>query len=414
MRATLSIVLLAALSGFLLSCSAKDFGAAHTAQQEYEHGLSDTDIRFLSGFSLSALAALPVSSSNRYADNLAAAKLGQQIFFDSRFSSNGKVSCASCHQPQRYFTDGRERGEGIGVTLRNTPSLLGVAYGPWKYWDGRKDSLWAQALEPLEKSNEHNISRQKVSELVQRFYAKEYTEVFSNSDETTKALNSKEQDTAVFVNLGKALMAYQRRLTLQAAKFDRFIDELAQGQALSDTNRLSAAELAGLRLFMGKASCASCHNGPLFTNFEFHNIGAPEPDQSRVDLGRHSAIELLRNDEFNCLSSWSDAKKSQCEELQYLKTQGPELVGAFKTPSLRNVTATAPYMQAGQLATLQAVIEHYNAPKPPFYDRQQHPNRPHFDVLPLGLTEQEKGELLSFLATLQSPINPDDRWWQAP
>jgi len=398
---------------------------ACTAEQKsieaLDHGLTETDIDFLHLFSISQLPALPDAPGNRYADSLAAAELGQKIFFDQRFSSNGAVSCASCHQPELYFSDGRLRGQGLGQTERNTPSLLGAAYGPWKYWDGRKDSLWAQALEPLEQHNEHNITRQQLADLVRELYWAEYSAIFIGQSSNASAVPSNpeddraaEQSTAVFVNVGKALMAYQRQLTLQPAKFDRFIDALAEGVEPPVEARLNASELAGLRLFMGRASCASCHNGPLFTNFEFHNIGAPEADTSKVDLGRYGAIEQLRNDEFNCLSRWSDASDAQCEEMRYLKTQGPELVGAFKTPSLRNVAATAPYMQAGQMATLADVVEHYSAPKPPFYDRQQHPSRPHFDVLPLGLSDEEKQQLQSFLGTLTSPLDQTDRWWQVP
>lgn len=404
------------LGSLLASCQVEKEDLVDGPLTPYEHGLTSTDIEFLGGFSLSALPALPRSESNRYADALNAANLGRKLFFDRRFSSNDEVSCASCHQPMRYFSDGRVRGEGVGVTRRNTPSLLGVSFGPWAYWDGRKDSLWAQALEPLEKDNEHNISQEKVAKLVEQFYAQEYSAVFNHEQGPANQveLNDDKRTTEVFVNVGKALMAYQRRLVLQPAKFDRFIDGLGSGKPMPAENRFTQDELAGMRLFMGKASCASCHNGPLFTNFEFHNIGAPEADTRQVDLGRHSAIERLRNDEFNCLSVWSDAEDFECEELTYLKTQGPELVGAFKTPSLRNVSATAPYMHAGQLHTLMDVVEHYNSPKPPFYDREQHPNRPHFDVLPLGLSEDEKRQLLSFLATLESPISGSDTWWQAP
>jgi cytochrome c peroxidase len=119
-------------------------------------------------------------------------------------------------------------------------------------------------------------------------------------------------------------------------------------------------------------------------------------------------------DEFTCLSSYSDAKPEECMEMRFLKKQGPELVGAFKTPSLRNVSKTAPYMQTGQFDSLEQVIEHYDIPKPPYYNRQQHPNRPHFDILALNLKPQEKLDLIAFLHTLTSPIPEDDEWWQEP
>ncbi len=380
-------------------------GACGKPLPPYEHGLTDRDIAFLQTFSIDNLPALPEAPDNIYADNEQAALLGQSLFFDARLSANGLVSCATCHQPEHYFTDGRKRGLGLANTQRNTMSLLTAAWGPWRYWDGRKDSLWAQATEPLEHPDEHGFSRAQLKALILRHYAEPYSAVFGS-------LSKEAHDaTRVMVNVGKALMAYQRRLALQPSKFDRFVAALGQELAPAMSARLTGSELNGLRLFMGKAACASCHNGPLFSNFEFHNIGAPETDEAKVDLGRYAGIEKLRNDEFNCLSVWSDAPESACQELRYLKSQGPELVGAFKTPSLRNVAETSPYMHGGQLASLADVVDHYNAPKPPFYDRAQHPSRPHFDILPLGLSKQEKAELVAFLKTLTSPVPDNDAWW---
>jgi cytochrome c peroxidase len=165
---------------------------------------------------------------------------------------------------------------------------------------------------------------------------------------------------------------------------------------------------------MGRANCASCHNGALFTNFEVHNVAAPEADPARVDLGRFEGVQALQASGFTCLSATSDAPPGQCEEMRFLKTQGPELVGAVKTPSLRNVAATAPYMHAGQFKTLPEVLAHYNAPRPPFYDPAQHPNRPHFDILPLQLSPAEIDQLVDFLGTLTSPVPTDDPRWAPP
>jgi len=219
----------------------------------------------------------------------------------------------------------------------------------------------------------------------------------------------------VFAQTGKALAAYQRRLALRPARFDQFVQALARGDGVAVKALMSADEVAGLRLFVGAARCVSCHNGPLFTNHEFHNIGAPEADRSRIDLGRAEGVRQLQASAFSCLSRHSDARPERdCGEMRFLKTQGPELVGAFKTPSLRNVAATAPYMQGGQLATLADVLAHYNRPQPPFYDPAQHPSRPHFDILPLQLTPDQLGQLAAFLGTLTSPLPLDDPWWQAP
>ncbi|MBL4671685.1 MAG: hypothetical protein JKX81_05455 [Arenicella sp.] len=403
-------------------------------QIDYE--FTPADIAFLSTFSLDALPPLPVSAGNKYADSVDAAKLGQQLFFDKRLSHNRKISCASCHQPHLFFTDGRAKAKALGISQRSTPTLLGAAWSPWQYWDGRKDSLWAQALGPIEHPDEMGISRTALAKKIIKYYPDQYQAIFGNLDNTKpirraskKATplgnkrsikewnklipDTQDQITRIFANTGKALMAYQRMLKTPHSRFDSFIHALQQGDEVQYRQQFSVDEVRGMRLFMGKANCASCHNGPLFTNFEFHNIGAPEADESNVDLGRYSGVTNLIQDEFTCLSKWSDADQSQCEEMTFLKRSGPELVGAFKTPTLRNISVTSPYMQSGQFPTLRKVIEHYNRPVPPYYDREQHPNRPHFDILPLKLSEEEIQQLLAFLNTLTSEYPEQDIWWRS-
>jgi cytochrome c peroxidase len=404
-------------------------------KKEADRMFTQADIAFLKKFALSALPALPNTPSNRFADDIKVAEFGQKLFFDARLSANEKVSCASCHDPQQYFTDGLPQSLGLGKTRRSAPSLLGVAWSPWLFWDGRKDSLWSQALGPFEAPLEMGISRSELAKKIIRFYKKDYEILFGKIEhkktierEAQKATpngaeeqisrwnklseNTQHSINTVFVNLGKSLMAYQRQLSMSPAKFDQFIADLEKQP--NNTDRLSNAEIHGLRLFMGKANCASCHNGPLFTNFEFHNVSAPEPDSAQVDLGRHSGVSELTLDEFTCLSDWSDASEEECLEMLFLKSSGPELVGAFKTPTLRNIARTAPYMQSGQLATLEDVINHYDKPTPPVYNPEQHPSRPHFDILPLQLSDSEKADLIAFLETLTSPIPKKDRWWHPP
>jgi len=403
------------------------------------YDFTPTDKAFLARFSLSLIQGLPPAPSNAVADDTRAARFGRTLFFETRLSANGQVSCATCHAPERYFTDGRSRSEALGRTRRSAPSVLVAAYGPWLFWDGRKDSLWSQALSPLEHPDEQGLSRLEIAQRIGAHHSRAYRAVFGGGtdwdalgryaapasplgDEVAQknwaALPeaARAEVNRVFSNVGKVLMAYQRRLTLEPARFDRFLDALARRNTRVEQlqDLLSEDEVRGMRLFMGKANCASCHNGPLFTNFEFHNVGAPEPDPSAVDLGRHEAIDVLLADEFTCLSPWSDATAGECNEIQFLKRVGPELVGAYKTPSLRNVAETAPYMQSGQLATLWEVVEHYNKPKPPYYDPAQHPNRPHFDILPLQLSDDEKRQLVAFLRTLTSPQPRNDPWWPIP
>ena len=408
-------------------------GISHGWADNYD--FTEADIEFLTQFTLSELPEPPTAIGNHHADNEQAAELGKRLFFDPGLSRDGSVSCASCHQPQRYFTDGLKRSVALGITQRNAPSLATSQFGPWQFWDGRADSLWAQALMPLEDVKEHGIARNQIAHHIARNYVNDYQTVFGSLPVTLiqslptqpasptqgqlpqqrwSELSPGQQHAAnqVFANVGKALMAYQRRLKLQPAPFDKFVEALQQQKDTAQLKRLmTPAEVNGMRVFMGKGNCASCHNGPLFTNFEFHNVGAPEPDQQHVDLGRFDGVSKLQNNEFTCLSRYSDADPSLCEEMRFLKKQGPELVGAFKTPSLRNVAKTAPYMQSGQLDTLFDVIAHYNKPTPPFYDREQHPSRPHFDIVPLNLTDEEQQQLEQFLHTLTSPLDYDDSWW---
>lgn len=394
---------------------------------------TDSDIQFLKRFSLSQLGEPPASNSNIFADNEGAAKFGKALFFDKEMSASGKFSCATCHQPKLYFTDGLNFSVAEGITKRSSPSVIGAAYSPWQFWDGRKDSLWSQALGPIEDASEINTSRVKYVRLLMSKYATEYQQIFGGTnldflehlpetaspigDETSQqqwqelSVGLQNKVNKVFSNAGKAMMAYQRKIQLPQSRFDQFLVALMNGKSDSLPAILSSEEVAGLRLFVGKANCASCHNGPLFTNYEFHNVGAPDLADKPVELGRYQGVKALIKDEFTCLSEWSDAEPETCAEMRFLKVEGPELVGAIKTPSLRNIAATAPYMQFGQFANLQQVIAHYNDPTPPVFNQEQHPSRPHFDILPLKLTEQEMLLIEKFLGSLTSPLPKDDPWW---
>lgn len=390
------------------------------------------DVAFLKTFSLSSLPPPPPAPSNKHADSIDTAKFGKALFFDKRLSKNKRFSCASCHQPKQYFTDGLALAKALGQSTRSTPTILGAAWSPWQYWDGRKDSLWSQALGPIEHSAEMGLDRASFVRRFLKYYKRDYQALFGYEKDTKKLKRlpknasplgnakqikrwnslpdiSQQTINRVFTDAGKAIMAYQRKVTLEPSRFDQFVDALTNNEP--SQSYLNEKEVSGMRLFMGKANCASCHNGPLFTNYEFHNIGAPEPNEKSVDLGRFTGVNHLTTEEFTCLSVWSDAKPEDCEEMTFLKRTGPELVGAFKTPTLRNIVKTAPYMQAGQFKNLLDVVNHYNLPIPPFYDRTQHPNRPHFDILPLNLNEEEINDIILFLASLTSPFPEDSFWW---
>lgn len=390
---------------------------------------SDASMAVLESLSIQRLGAPPPVASNRFADDPAATTLGQRFFFDKGFSSNGQVSCATCHVPDQGFTDKVALAEGVGVGTRRTMPLLGVAWADWLFWDGRKDTLWAQALGPLESPVEHGSTRTAYARHVAETYKAEYEAVFGPLPgvETIKRLpasagpvdgpaeraaweampaTDRDAVTRVFVNVGKAVEAYERKLIPGPARFDRYVEALAKGDRTEAERIMTPSERAGLALFAGKASCIDCHNGPLFTNQEFHNTGVPAVAGLPEDSGRANGVKQVLADEFNADSRWSDSAGRSSAALRFARTDDHRDERAFKPPSLRNVAERAPYMHAGQFADLRAVIEHYN----------QAPDAPvgHSELKPLGLTETEKAQLEAFLHTLSGPAAADPRWLQAP
>lgn len=398
---------------------------------------TDAELALIRSLQLDALPPLPPDPSNAVADVEAAAHLGHRLFFDTRLSADGSVSCASCHQPDRRFTDGLATAQAIGQSARNTMSLVGAAYSPWYYWDGRKDSQWAQALAPLEDPTEHGANRMRLARLVTQdaTYRDLYAQVFGAPPDFAGSARfptdaapvaephlhaawrrmrdaDRELVNQVFANVGKALAAYQRKLVPGRARFDDYVASLARHEAANDDTHdasqpgvFTSDETAGLRLFIGEARCIECHNGPLFTNNEFHNTGLLPPRGSVPDQGRSRALATLRDDAFNCLGAYSDADAAYCGELTFMRT-GPELIGAMRTPSLRNLGGTAPYMHKGQMPDLASVLAHYNAAPLALIG--------HNEAEPLGLSRRELQQLEAFLLTLDAPVATDPVWLGAP
>jgi cytochrome c peroxidase len=337
--------------------------------------------------SLEELGSPPPDPSNRWADDEGAAALGERLFFDKRLSSNGQVSCATCHDPMRAFQDGVALAKGVGTTSRRTMPIAGMAHSPFLFWDGRKDSLWSQALGPLESPVEHGGDRMQYAQVIARHYRRDYQRVFGS----LPVGGSRETATQVFVNIGKAIAAYERRIQPAASRFDRFASEWKRTGAMPK-NILTAQEIAGMMLFQGKANCTQCHNGPLLSNGEFHNTGVPARAGLPDDRGRIVAIAAVKADEFNCRSKWSDANPRECRELDFLAPPSAVNERAYKVPSLRGVAERAPYMHAGQFSTMKAVLEHYNrAPAAP---------AGRTELKPLGLAPTELASIEAFLHTL--------------
>jgi cytochrome c peroxidase len=390
---------------------------------------SEEEKSTLSGLWIGSLPALQPDPSNAYADDTQAAEFGHELFFDTRFSSTGEVSCATCHLPELMFTDGESLAQGVGTTDRKTMTIIGTAYSPWQFWDGRKDSQWAQALAPLESAVEHGGTRAQYVHLISEFYREEYEAIFGPLPDFSdperfpisagpvddpaaraawEAMTQADRDavTQVFVNMGKAIAAYERLIMPGPARFDLYVDALLKDDKPAMKTALTEDEVAGLRLFIGKANCIQCHNGPLFTNNDFHNTGVPTAQNLPLDDGRASGVILVLADEFNCLSPWSDAGDSDCAELRFVTSAGEQLAAAFKPPTLRNVAETAPYMHAGQFATLEDVLAHYNHP----------PVSPigHNELDPLGLTPREMAQIVAFLGALSGGVDAPPELLQAP
>jgi cytochrome c peroxidase len=353
------------------------------------NGWSAAQLDELRSLALSSLEPPPPDRTNRVADDPRAARLGEQLFFDTRLSANGKVSCGTCHQPDRDFQDGIALGRGVGTTAKRTMPIAATSRAPFLFWDGRKDSQWAQALGPLDSSVEHGGTREQYARVIAEHYRAQYESVFGTFPDLSK---DDDPVTSVFVNVGKAIAAYERRIEFGKSRFDRYVDALV-GDQHSDI--LTRDEVAGLRLFIGKANCTQCHNGPLFTNNEFHNTGVPQRAGLPFDDGRLTGANAVLKDEFNCRSRWSDARES-CAELEYLVTGDHVLQRAYKVPTLRNVAGRAPYMDAGQFATLKDVLDHYN--------RAPVAREGHTEVTPLRLKQNELRQLEAFLGTLTGPM----------
>jgi len=400
----------AAGSVVLVVASAAMVGGAATARW------TAAERATLASLSLASLPPLEPDPSNRVADDSAAAALGRTLFFDRRLSADGRVSCASCHNPERDFQDGVPLAKGVGTTARRTMPIAGTAHSPWLFWDGRSDSQWSQALGPLESDVEHGGDRTQYAHIVAAHYRAPYERVFGalpsldglpdRAGPVTDAVRRtaweripavrQEDITRVYANIGKAIAAFERRIEHAPTRFDRYVAvELANG-AHTPESAFSKDEEAGLRLFMGKANCLTCHNGPRFTDDHFHNTGVAVSSQvPSADSGRVTGVRGAVAGEFNCLSKYSDAPRDQCAELEFAVTSGDELIRAYKTPSLRGAAEHAPYMHAGQLATLGDVMAHYNrAPAAPAGNSE---------LQQLNLKPKELAQLEAFLRTLSAP-----------
>jgi len=281
--------------------------------------------------------------------------LGRQLFFDKQLSRDGSLSCAGCHDPRRAFTDGRVLATGVGGMQgrRNAPTLVNRAWGEAFFWDGRAVTLEQQALEPILNPRELAMTPQAVVVLAR---STQYRPRFQ------RAFGS---DPSLF-DVARALASYVRTIQSGDAPYDRYL--------AGDRNALSTAARRGFTLFVGKAGCSNCHSGPLLTDELFHNTG----------VAWRSGIT-------------SEGLQAPADEGRWNVTHANADRGAFKTPTLRQIARTAPYMHNGSFARLEDVIDYYDrgGEKNPVMD---------FRVRPLHLTPREKRDVLAFLDALSGTV----------
>jgi cytochrome c peroxidase len=290
---------------------------------------------------------VPFPADNPFSEKKRA--LGEMLFHDKRLSVDGSLACASCHERDKGFADGKVQGRGVpGRPLkRHTPTLWNLAWSSPVFWDGRARSLEEQVAGPIESPDE---MAQPLASVVTRLAADPaMVRAFAAAFPETPHVDAK--------NLAKAIATYERTFISPGTRFDRWI--------AGDEQALSKNEVAGFRLFTGKAQCVKCHSGFAFTDYAFHDIGLPDDDRGRGAVLRLEAAEH-----------------------------------AFKTPGLREIGRSAPYMHDGSLATLQEVLRHYvnGVVERPTLSRDL--------TRGLELSPAERADLIAFLATLTSEGEP--------
>ena len=393
----------------------------------------------------------PPDPSNRVADDPAARRFGQRLFFEKALSGRllegdndgtsatlgergqaGRVACAGCHLPEAGFVDTRSPHRQVSLaaqwTLRRTPTLLEVAFAPLFNWDGRRDALWNQALGVMESNREFNSGRLFVAQQIFRLHRAEYEAVFGPlpplddprfpplTGESTGCvevmttqgakfacrglpgdgadydhLRPEDQAavTRVAVNVTKALEAYVRQLRCGPGRFDRWLG----GEAAA----LSPGEQRGAALFVGKGRCLRCHDGPRLTDGQFHNVGLSPAVvavaiQDLNDRGAALGTEQARADPLSTAGPFSDGDRHA------LPAPAPALEGAFRTPTLRCLSSHPSFMHTGQLTGLDQVIA--------FFDRGGDPPGGYpgmNELVRLELDDQERADLTAFLAALDGP-----------
>ena len=326
-----------------------------------------------------------IDPGNRVSGRIHAIELGRRLFRDPRMSPVGYIACVTCHQPDRAFTDLKARAHGLADLPRNTPTLANLGQRRWYGWGGSSDSLWMASVRPMLDEREFDGSPASVTRLFERDpeLAACYRKVFRESPHR--------DPQRTVVNVGKALAAFQETLVTGRTPFDDYRDALLRNDPAAAAAYPPAAR-RGLRLFVGQGRCVLCHGGPNFSDDAFHAGAAPAAGAAalaRADAGRLDGANSLIASPFNLLGRYNDNRgRANAAATRGLAVHDG-MRGQFRTPSLRNVSVTAPYMHDGRHERLQDAIRH--PVEPSAIGAVMHSG---------GMTAQQVGDLAAFLSTL--------------
>jgi cytochrome c peroxidase len=327
--------------------------------------------------------------TNRVSGNPEAIDLGRRLFFYPRFSPNGYIACVACHQPDRSFTDNLPRARGLAPVERNAVALQNLSLHRWYGWSGTSDSLWMASLRPILDAREIGASAETVAFIARTGdgVACRYKAAFGEEPSAHDA------DT-VLVNVAKALAAYEETLVTGRTPFDDYRDALARGETPPASYPVEARR--GLKIFFGRGNCHACHKGPNFTDDAFRGTAVRTfVGQDKADTGRIDGLRTVRASRYNLMGRYNDdPAKAGAKAVRDARYE-PHDRARWRTPSLRNVVATAPYLHNGTAASLYDVVRRYAkaARQRPYVDDERRIRR-------VDLSPSDVDDLVAFLETL--------------
>lgn len=362
----------------LLSVASILFFICYFLTSDKTHQFNKEQKKLLFGMQLD----LTLRGSPEVITNSLEATLGRHLFEDVNLSKNKNVSCQTCHNPEKEFHDSENNTFRITGKIVKAPSIRGVHTQNWYFWNGRADSLWAQTLESF--FTEHEVSESELINLVCSTYQGSYPE-------QTEFCSSSAINELKLKQIGELVESYVSTIDYPWTKFDEFAYQYSKKESFSYGDFLTYDEIQGLRLFLDreKTGCIDCHSGKAFSNGGFFSIGTGSP----IDNGRISGVKTYLSSKFKC-SDWSDDDK--CLFSKYVRSDGKDLVGAFKVPSLRNLSSATSFMHDRRFKSVEEVITHYTMPSGYMYE--------YMDVKPLRLTPSERKHLVAFLKALNTPV----------